>query len=83
MYQSCRLPYNTPFIGLYMYAPEYVALLRNLKYNLSQPIRFIKHSQSKYRDIVPTKYILGVLGDTGIEIVFMHYHLEEEVLGTI
>lgn len=80
MYQSCRLPYNTPFIGLYMYAPEYVALLRNLKYNLSQPIRFIKHSQSKYRDIVPTKYILGVLGDTGIEIVFMHYHLEEEVL---
>ena len=23
---------------------------------------------------------MGVLGDTGIEIVFMHYHLEEEAL---
>ena len=80
MYQSCRIKYNTPFIGLYMYAPEYIALLRNLKYNLSQPLRFIKHDQSKYKDIVPTKYILGVLGDTGIEIVFMHYHLEEEAL---
>lgn len=80
MYQSCRIKYNSPFIGLYMYAPEYIALLRNLKYNLSQPLRFIKHDQSKYKDIVPTKYILGVLGDTGIEIVFMHYHLEEEAL---
>lgn len=74
MYQSCRIKYNSPFIGLYMYAPEYIALLRNLKYNLSQPLRFIKHEQSKYKNIVPTQYILGVLGDTGIEIVFMHYH---------
>ena len=80
MYQSCRIKYNSPFIGLYMYAPEYIALLRNLKYNLSQPLRFIKHEQSKYKNIVPTQYILGVLGDTGIEIVFMHYHLEEEAL---
>ena len=48
MYQSCRIKYNSPFIGLYMYAPEYIALLRNLKYNLSQPLRFIKHEQSKY-----------------------------------
>lgn len=63
-----------------MYAPEYIALLRNLEYNLSQPLRFIKHEQSKYKNIVPTQYILGVLGDTGIEIVFMHYHLEEEAL---
>lgn len=80
MYQSCRIKYNSPFIGLYMYAPEYIALLRNLKYNLSQPLRFIKHEQSIYKNIVPTQYILGVLGDTGIEIVFMHYHLEEEAL---
>lgn len=80
MYQSCRLKYNSPFIGLYLYAPEYIALLRNLKHNLSQPLHFINHAQSKYKDIVPPQYIIGVLGDTGIEIVFMHYHLEEEVL---
>lgn len=80
MYQSCKLKYNSPFIGLYMYAPEYIALLRNLKYNLTQSLHFIKHEQSKYKDIVPPQYILGVLGDTGIEIVFMHNHLEEEAL---
>ncbi len=80
MYQSCRIKYNTPFIGLYMYAPEYIALLRNLKYNLSQPLHFITYEQSKYKGIVSPKYILGVLGDTGIEIVFMHYHLQEEIL---
>lgn len=80
MYQSCCLPYYSPFIGVYLYAPEYISLLRNLRYNLAQPLHFIKHSQSKYKDIVPVQYILGVLGDTGIEIVFMHYHLEEEAL---
>lgn len=80
MYQSYKLKYNSPFIGLYLYAPEYIALLRNLKYNLSQPLHFIKHEQSKYKDIVPPQYIIGVLGETGIEIVFMHYHLEEEAL---
>lgn len=80
IYQSCGLSYNSPFIGLYMYAPEYVAMLRNLKENLKQPIRFISHDESKYKDIVPAQYLLGVLGNTGIEIVFMHYNLKEEVL---
>lgn len=80
MYQSCKLKYNSPFIGLYMYAPEYIALLRNLRYNLAQPLHFIKHEQSKYKNVVPPQYIIGVLGDTDIEIVFMHYHLEEEAL---
>lgn len=80
MYQSCKLRYSSPFIGLYMYAPEYIALLRNLRYNLVQPLHFIKHEQSKYKDVVPPQYIIGVLGNTDIEIVFMHYHLEEEAL---
>lgn len=80
MCQSCKLKYNSPFIGLYLYAPEYIALLRNLKYNLSLPLHFIKHEQSKYKDVVSPQYIIGVLGETGIEIVFMHYHLEEEAL---
>lgn len=80
MYQSCKLPYNSPFIGLYMYAPEYISLLRNLNYNLVQPLHFIRHESSKYKEIVPQNYIIGTLGSTGIEIVFMHYHLEEEAL---
>lgn len=31
MYQSCGLQYNTPLIGLYFYAPEYIKLLKDLK----------------------------------------------------
>lgn len=82
MYQSCNLPYSSPFVGLYLYAPEYIALLRNLKANLAQPLHFIKHEESKYKGVVSPQYIIGVLGDTGIEIVFMHYQLEEEILKT-
>lgn len=80
MYQSCGIRYNTPFIGLYMYAPEYIKMLQNLKTNLKQPIRFINQEQSKYKQLYSDKFIIGVLGNTGIEIVFMHYKSEEEVL---
>ena len=29
MYQSCKLQYHTPFIGLFMVAPDYIKLLEN------------------------------------------------------
>ncbi len=80
MYQSCGLKYNSPFIGLYMYAPEYIKLLSNLKENLKEPIIFISIEQSKYKDLYSKDYIIGTLGDSGIEIVFMHYKSEDEVL---
>lgn len=80
MYQSCNLPYNSPLIGLYFYAPEYIKFLENLKYNLEQPIRFISKAESRYAQYIKKDYIIGVLGNTGIEIVFMHYHSKNEVL---
>lgn len=80
MYQSCKLQYNSPFVGLYMYAPEYILLLEDLEKNLQQHLHFITNEESKYKDVLPQKYIIGVLGDTGIEIVFMHYHDQKEIL---
>lgn len=80
MYQSCNLPYSSPLIGLYFYAPEYIKFLKNLRYNIEQPLRFIKKEDSKYSEYISDNYIIGVLGNTGIEIVFMHYKSEEEVL---
>lgn len=80
MYQSCNLPYSSPFIGLYLYAPEYIKLLKNLKYNLNQPIHFIDRSKSKYSQYIDKDYIIGVLGNTGIELVFMHYKTQDEVI---
>lgn len=80
MYQSCGLQYNTPLIGLYFYAPEYIKLLKDLKNNIEKPIIFIPKEKSKYAHLISKDYIIGVLGDTGIEIVFMHYQTEQEVL---
>lgn len=80
MYQSCGLQYNSPLVGLYFYAPEYIKFLRNLKSNMEQPLHFIPKTQSRYANLISKDYIVGVLGDTGIEIVFMHYNSEEEVL---
>lgn len=80
MYQSCGLQYNSPLVGLYFYAPEYIEFLKNLRYNIEQPLHFIPKSQSKYANLIAKDYIIGVLGDTGIEIVFMHYHSESEIL---
>lgn len=80
MYQSCGLKYNSPLVGLYFYAPEYIEFLKNLRYNLEQPLHFIPKSESKYKNLMAKDYIIGVLGNTGIEIVFMHYHSESEIL---
>lgn len=80
MYQSCGLQYNSPLIGLYFYAPEYIKFLKDLKNNIEQPINFIPKEKSKYASFISKNYIVGVLGNTGIEIVFMHYKTEQEVL---
>lgn len=80
MYQSCGLQYNSPTIGLYFFAPEYIKFLRNLKENLHKPLHFIQKNMSRYAEHIPKDYLIGVLGDTDIEIVFMHYHSEQEVI---
>lgn len=80
MYQSCGLQYNSPTIGLYFYAPEYIKFLKNLRFNMEQPLHFISKGESRYAKFISKDYIVGVLGDTGIEIVFMHYHSEQEIL---
>ena len=38
MYQSCNLPYNSPLIGLYFYAPEYIKFLENLKQPMTKKL---------------------------------------------
>lgn len=80
MYQSCGLQYNSPLVGLYFYAPEYIKFLKDIKFNMEQPLHFIPKSESRYADLISKDYIVGVLGCTGIEMVFMHYHSENEVL---
>lgn len=75
IYQELGLPYNTPFIGMFFYAPCYMKLLGNIREYLQFAISFT--GKSKYdeaneaREISNNYYPIGLInGD--IEIHFLH-----------
>lgn len=55
VYQHYNLPYDSPTVGLYFYADEYIKFVSNLHYYLSQEITFISYEQSKYKDDIVRK----------------------------
>ena len=72
IYKRYNKPYNTPFIGLFLYGPDYIKLLQDFKYYMALPLVFV--NQSRWEKEL--KYPVGKLDD--IEIHFMHYANEEE-----
>jgi uncharacterized protein (DUF1919 family) len=74
VYQWYQLPYNTPFVGLFIYGPCYIRLLKNFDHYMAQELKFT--AGSKYKDR-PKTYPVGLLDD--VEIHFQHYASEEEV----
>ena len=38
VYQELGLPYQTPFVGMFVFSPDYIKMLKNLKYYLSGDI---------------------------------------------
>ncbi|MCD8291242.1 MAG: DUF1919 domain-containing protein [Prevotella sp.] len=70
----------SPTVGTYFYADDYIKFISNLQYYLSCDLTFISHGDSKYADILSLKKQesapIGCLDD--VEIVFLHYHSEEE-----
>lgn len=78
VYQSYGLKYNTPTVGLYFIADDYIKFIYNIKEYLSYDLQFIKFSESKKAKLTGEKlnYPVGKLKD--IEIYFMHYKTEEE-----
>lgn len=76
IYQELGLPYQSPFIGLFIYSPDYVKLLSNLTYYLSGKISLKFVQESRYRPEVEIYYPVALLDD--IEIHFVHYKDEEE-----
>lgn len=80
--QDLRYEYNSPTLGLYFFADDYIKFLKNLKYNLFEAVITFT-DVSKYpignerRNNWPFKYPIGLL-DNEIEIHFLHYHSEEE-----
>ena len=79
-YQELDIPYNTPFVGMFIYAPCFIKLLGNMDYYLKSDLSFIQ--KSKYDDMIPPEkrdrgYPVGLIGDD-LEIHFLHYESEEE-----
>lgn len=73
IYEDLRLPYTTPTVGLFFYAPDYIRFVENLRYYINLELKFTAHS--KYDEVNKVRlnnpYPVGVLND--IEIQFLHY----------
>ena len=82
VYHKYGLPYSTPTVGTLIITEEYLRLLENLRYYLSQPLSFVK--ESKYPGV--TQYCkgfsfpIGLLGngEDSVEILFKHCKTEDE-----
>lgn len=80
IYQHLDLPYQSPTVGLYFFADEYIKFLKNFNEYIHMDLKFIDVKSSKYYEelcrLHQENKIIGVLGD--VEIVFLHYHSEKE-----
>ncbi len=74
-YEYLNLPFFSPTIGLYFFAPEYIKFIYNIKEYTKMELLEIKAVDSKYyKELLKlnqTDKVIGKLGD--IEIVFLHY----------
>ena len=79
--QDLKREYNTPTLGLYFWAPDYIEFLSNLPFYLKAKITFVDHSKypegDRRRKEWPHWYPIGLL-DNKVEIHFLHYHSEKE-----
>lgn len=75
VYQALKLPYNSPFVGLFINAPCYLTLLKKFHFYMSCHLEFTE--VSKYGSYQGQKYPIGILNKE-IEIHFLHYKTKEE-----
>lgn len=78
LYRYLKLPFHTPFIGLFVMPEDFVSLLEHPERVVGE-LRFIPKSESRHLQNInhTSDYPVGVL-PTGEEIHFLHYHSEEE-----
>lgn len=80
--QDLHYEYNSPTLGLYFFADDYIKFLQNLRHNLTEAeLTFTEeskyHEGNERRANAKHWYPIGRL-DGEIEIHFLHYHSEEE-----
>lgn len=87
IYQSYGLPYNTPTIGGFFVAEDYLEFISDLEGWIAEPLQFLASEESRYAEHYKDwekfgTYPIGCLKKDGkmVEIHFMHYSTEEETL---
>lgn len=81
IYQSYGLKYNTPTIGLFFMAEDYLKFVKDIKRYLNMDMLEVNPKDSHSYDIIKNKtnfgtYPIGKLDD--VEIHFLHYKSFEE-----
>ncbi len=72
LYQELDIKYNTPTVGLWFQADDYISLLQNFRSTISKPLQFIENSRFGTKT-----HPVGLLGEN-IEVQFLHYSSQEE-----
>ncbi len=75
VYDILGLKYNSPTIGCFFMADDYISFISNIKKYLDLTLEQVKKNESKHfdyiKDTLPNDIIIGKLGN--IEIFFLHY----------
>lgn len=83
VYRRYGLPYNSPTVGLYFFADDYIKLLSNLKKYLESNLEIIPAEKSNHYQELKQKQQLnvpiGLLGED-VEVVFLHCLSSEEAI---
>lgn len=83
IYKKFNLPYQSPFVNLFIFSDDYLRLLHNFSPKILQTISFIPHQDSKHIEILKKRghfglpYPIGIIGE-GIELHFLHYKDQED-----
>ena len=84
VYRYFGIPYNSPTVGMYFFAGDYIKFLSNLEDYLNKELKIIPVEESIHYDELINYHKdsldvpIGRLGD--IEIVFLHCHSNEEAI---
>jgi uncharacterized protein (DUF1919 family) len=76
VYDDLGMEYQSPFIGMYIFAPDYIELVSNFEHYMKSPLKFTLHS--KY-DGIKEIYPIGLL-DHKVEIHFYSYKYKQTAL---
>ena len=81
IYESYAIKKNSPTVGAFFMATDYIKFVSNMKDYISCELKFIDPENSRYKSILKKdkrfgQYPIGKLND--VEIMFLHYENEKD-----